>query len=783
MPPVVLPPNSYLLGLITDMQAQINWLRTQQVTVLRDNTGYPRTQFGPLTADPDYTPLDPNVWGFGVVDRSNPTSDYVAKMTEDGFTGPIMDRGGEVFDVRAYGAVGDGTTDDTAAIEATMAAAGTGTVFFGGRGNVYMCNAIVLETAGQSYEVGPGVTLKLNQALSTNAAFLSVTAADVTLYSRAGGTIDGNWGIQSSADVIAIEFQVGADDGTVQGLTIQNTGDCVRTAANRTRILNNKALNWYWNGFYFLTGSAPVSRGWCMGNRISMPDVNVPPSGSLSAINIQNNDFFNCQATQSAGGSATVTLAGYTVATDGREVGWQIEIAGAGLDASGNYKSNLYATITAASHSANTVTVDVPGWFLPNFTGGAGSLQARLIGNPIDGIIAAHNVIDYTATDGGIAFQLFVAQNCVIAHNEVNAFPGVWAGGTKGSSFGVSMAGGSGHRVIGNVLKMNGNAAGIECDSSLSVIAHNYIEQYGNGQGIHGTGSHGWCQDVVIDGNTILMLYGENSPTTNYCISFETSSVSSGKGLKIVNNHLHLWQCMGTDNAASACIWLGGPNYYIAGNDLDCGNSQGILLAQAGSQMGRIVGNNFSGGCLSMVRLSGALTAQLEDLLIQGNQATSDCVTTATYTLPLPAGGTATVNAGIPMDATVAEGAANALAASVANPNVVYKDNYQSGVGKPAAFRYSFASSPKTLTNISTQRWLVFVQGDATAGPVDFTGFIYNGQDFTATGSSDSNGWSLAGTGAHPGAGPFCLPMDPGDTLELAWTGSSNPIVFVFPQT
>lgn len=52
-------------------------------------------------------------------------------LTTGNFTAPIFDKAGAVHNVKAYGAVGDGSTDDTTAIDAAVTAAASGdTIFF-----------------------------------------------------------------------------------------------------------------------------------------------------------------------------------------------------------------------------------------------------------------------------------------------------------------------------------------------------------------------------------------------------------------------------------------------------------------------------------------------------------------------------------------------------------------------------------------------------------------------------------------------------------------------------
>lgn len=68
-----------------------------------------------------------------------------------GMPTPVIDEGGQVYNVKAYGAMGNGTTDDTAAIQAAYnaaKAAGGGTVYFPAPSSCYLVNSTINMTGG-----------------------------------------------------------------------------------------------------------------------------------------------------------------------------------------------------------------------------------------------------------------------------------------------------------------------------------------------------------------------------------------------------------------------------------------------------------------------------------------------------------------------------------------------------------------------------------------------------------------------------------------------------------
>ena len=115
----------------------------------------------------------------------------------------------QVFDVKAYGAVGDGVADDTAEIHLARDAAGVGgRVFF--PAGTYLVEDLVASVADQVWELHPGATIKMK---STANEVVKIAANGVTLE---GGTFDASNGTLHDWSQHGIYFE------NVSGLTFRN---------------------------------------------------------------------------------------------------------------------------------------------------------------------------------------------------------------------------------------------------------------------------------------------------------------------------------------------------------------------------------------------------------------------------------------------------------------------------------------------------------------------------------------------------------------------------------
>jgi parallel beta-helix repeat protein len=124
---------------------------------------------------------------------------------------PLPAAGG--LDVRTFGALGDGQTDDTAAIHRARDAAGaSGALQF--PAGTYMVANLRLTASGQVWNLAPTATLKLKASANTDLIVMSGAGARLV-----GGRLDGNRSAQVSSGTCVVMVGGG---GVIQGTEILN---------------------------------------------------------------------------------------------------------------------------------------------------------------------------------------------------------------------------------------------------------------------------------------------------------------------------------------------------------------------------------------------------------------------------------------------------------------------------------------------------------------------------------------------------------------------------------
>lgn len=175
----------------------------------------------------------------------------------------------------SYGAVGNGTTDDTTAIAAALA---TGKRVVLKRGSTYKVSSVLtMATAGQVL-AGNGAKLKrANQSGSTEWFTVRITAADCRIqdlefdgnkshYSTAGWATTSEVCVETGCDRFVIE-RCYLHDFPGEGISIADSAD--------TRVVNNTLVDGNGNGVHYGSGGSPGVRGArCINNRIENMNLN-----------------------------------------------------------------------------------------------------------------------------------------------------------------------------------------------------------------------------------------------------------------------------------------------------------------------------------------------------------------------------------------------------------------------------------------------------------------------------------------------------------------------------
>jgi len=231
----------------------------------------------PETAGASGTPI--------YIDQAN-TGSAVTSLTGSIFQAPLEDLGGQVANVRAYGAVGNGTTDDTAAIAAAQSAAGAGCVYFP-PGTYLTQSGLSIATNGQMFKIAAGAAIL--GGVGITGPVISVTAPNVTI--EGPGIVDGNTGnAPGSNGLDCIHFSSPADDGLLLGLVVQNASwiGIESTNVNRTRVALCRVLNCARGGISSMATNAPLTGPILSGNVVLLNGASVN-----AGINVQGNNATN----------------------------------------------------------------------------------------------------------------------------------------------------------------------------------------------------------------------------------------------------------------------------------------------------------------------------------------------------------------------------------------------------------------------------------------------------------------------------------------------------------
>lgn len=161
----------------------------------------------------------------------------------------------DVVSVKDFGAVGDGVTDDTAAIQAAVtfarAQGGESRKLYWPRGTYLITNTITIGT-NQSIEFDPGVTINLVPASNVETTSLFVAANQSEIYFNGNGAVINGTrtGAVIEGDAAAF-FIYGSDNVTIRDFVINNfatdgitlTGDTTGSGACRNVLIENCYVN------------------------------------------------------------------------------------------------------------------------------------------------------------------------------------------------------------------------------------------------------------------------------------------------------------------------------------------------------------------------------------------------------------------------------------------------------------------------------------------------------------------------------------------------------------
>lgn len=425
--------------------------------------------------------------------------------------------GGVFVDVRHYGAVGDGATDDTAAIVAAQAAVGASGVVYFPRGT-YMVSGLTISASNQRFISDIGAEIMLIAA--SNDDVITISESYVRIINL---TIDGNKANQTGAsNCISIGF--GLTDIEIRDCIIENAytdGINVTAAAGTSyvNITNCSIQTPNGDGIAFDQG---VSNSQITDCFIKTPALNgiVIDTSSANCV-VSGNVLYDVTRNGIDVDADRCTITGNVITVDGGATYSGIDL---------NDSNNCTVTGNAVYVSGSD---DTTGIYCA-----AGDYN-----------VIADNILQ-SGSDMAIGVELFGCVGCVVSGNTID---GVINGTTK-TAYGVKVtAGGTGgfpNIIKGNLINVNGaSAAGILLFTETNthvlegcVIEGNIIQVEGNAatRGIELYCNHA---GAFVDRNIIMgnSLRGNSASTQTAILFDENGTGGTMAGNIIMGNVIQDW--------------------------------------------------------------------------------------------------------------------------------------------------------------------------------------------------------------------------------------------------
>ena len=319
--------------------------------------------------------------------------DWLTAGPTEGF----QDKGGQVFNVRAYGAKGDGVTNDSAAFQAAI-------------------NAAIAQPGGTVY-IPPGSGTYYNLATTITIQPASGPQAWFSIVASTAPTSAGiRWSGPSNSAVFKIK---GWKYGRCQGLSVYVSGDNVRVFDiyhDASTVLSSGIL--VWDGCSVNLGTGRCNVGWRWAQNI----------GGESSFN----DFRNCMVVNGAGDNTTGLI------------GWQNldgnHLASTWTNCGGSYLAYLYSGMTETDRLNGAIDAAVT----------TITLASTLAFPPTGRIRIDTEDIDYTGVSGNQLTGCTRGANATTPASHVNVsvvYLGIQHPGTNGWSYGI--IGGCAHTFTG----------------------------------------------------------------------------------------------------------------------------------------------------------------------------------------------------------------------------------------------------------------------------------------------------------------------------------------------